>query len=132
VVPVEERTLSLTETPASASSLTETATRFAEVAPKIETAPADASASEAEMPAVDGEIPAPGMSKPKGPSRRERILELARQHARTPLPDAVKATAEERKEAKRLEREREKEEEERVKVSMRDRLWKLMGGRNWL
>ncbi|KAH9949246.1 hypothetical protein B0H21DRAFT_729166 [Amylocystis lapponica] len=58
-------------------------------------------------------------------SRRERILAQARENARTPLPASVKATAEERE----AERRKEYEEAERVRLSMRDRLFKIIGGK---
>jgi hypothetical protein len=60
-------------------------------------------------------------------SRRERILHLARQNARTPLPEPVEVPQPpEPTEAKRVD---EGESERHVKErTIRERLWRLVGG----
>ena len=55
-------------------------------------------------------------------SRRERILHLARQNAQTPFPEQLQPVAE-------VEAEKVKESEQEVKErSIRERLWRLVGG----
>ncbi|RDX47539.1 hypothetical protein OH76DRAFT_1484667 [Lentinus brumalis] len=58
-------------------------------------------------------------------SRKQKILALAREHARAPMPDAAKR-AEEAEEARRREEEARNPPEVEVKT-MRERLMKLMG-----
>lgn len=55
-------------------------------------------------------------------SRRERILQLARQNARTPLPEPVE---EPKPPAEAAEKESERQMKERT---IRERLWRLVGG----
>ncbi|CCM02980.1 uncharacterized protein FIBRA_05095 [Fibroporia radiculosa] len=77
-------------------------------------------------PLTESLLPAP---RSRIMSRRERILAQARENARTPLPAALKETDEEKKAQRKKDREEERAEEERVRLSMRDRLWKLVGGK---
>jgi muconolactone delta-isomerase len=61
-------------------------------------------------------------------SRRERILHLARQNARTPLPEPVELP---QSPAARTETEKADEEESERHVkerTIRERLWRLVGG----
>jgi hypothetical protein len=64
-------------------------------------------------------------------SRRERILHLARQNARTPLPERLVETIEKDQSGARnggeqkLEAEAEQQGKERT---IRERLWRLVGG----
>lgn len=60
--------------------------------------------------------------------RRQKLLELARQNARTPLPPSAVPLTPEQREAKRKEA---REEEDEMKKTVRERLWKLMGGK-WM
>ncbi|KAI0667090.1 hypothetical protein C8Q78DRAFT_1056450 [Trametes maxima] len=60
-------------------------------------------------------------------SQREKILQRARQHARTPLPEPLTQEAEEERKAAEEARRKEKQAE---LGSMRERLLKLIGG-NW-
>ncbi|KAI0644907.1 hypothetical protein C8Q79DRAFT_927205 [Trametes meyenii] len=60
-------------------------------------------------------------------SQREKILQRARQHARTPLPEPMTQEAEEERKAAEEARRKEKQAE---LGSMRERLLKLIGG-NW-
>jgi hypothetical protein len=58
-------------------------------------------------------------------SRRERILHLARQNARTPLPEPVKVAQPPSAEAEKGDEESERHMKERT---IRERLWRLVGG----
>ncbi len=58
-------------------------------------------------------------------SRKQKILALAREHARAPMPDAAQR-AEEAEEARRRQEEARNPPEVEVKT-MRERLMKLMG-----
>lgn len=82
---------------------------------------------EAEVVEVEP-TPEPVAEPPRPSKRRERLLALARQNARTPLPESVRILTPEEQAQKRAEFEKKKEEEKRMKETVRDRLWKLMGG----
>ena len=69
-------------------------------------------------------LPQPRMSK-----RREHILKLARMNARKPLPDSAEGLSFEQEENKRAEAEQEVEQ---TKKTVRERLWKFIGGNGWL
>ncbi|EKM53604.1 uncharacterized protein PHACADRAFT_260044 [Phanerochaete carnosa HHB-10118-sp] len=76
----------------------------------------------------------PEPAKPVQPrigKKRERLLTLARQNARTPLPETLKPLSLEQRERKKLEKEQKSADEEQIKSTVRERLWKLMGGK-WL
>ncbi|KAL4249175.1 hypothetical protein ABKN59_007276 [Abortiporus biennis] len=69
-------------------------------------------------------------SAPVGPpklSRRERLLELARQTSKTPLPASVLPPSQKEIEEKEAEERRVEEEKEKERQSVKDRLMKLMG-----
>lgn len=72
--------------------------------------------------------PEPQPEPPRISKRRERLLQLARQNARTPLPESVKIRTPEEEAQRRAAFEEQKEQEKRTKETVRDRLWKLMGG----
>lgn len=84
---------------------------------------------EAEAEAAEVELPLePEPEQHRSSKRRERLLALARQNARTPLPDSVRILTTEEEAQRRAELAQQKEEEKRAKESVRDRLWKLIGG----
>lgn len=66
-------------------------------------------------------------------TRRQRLLELARENARTPLPTEIVDPEAQTDSLRRKSEEKAKQEEEREKTmsSVRERLLKLMGGK-WL
>lgn len=85
-----------------------------------------------ETPLTSNPAAAPAEQKAPRLSRRERILAQARENARMPLPESVTMSKQEKKTRELSEREKtqkEREEETQVRLSMRDRLWKLMGSK---
>ncbi|KAI0937760.1 hypothetical protein AcW1_003834 [Taiwanofungus camphoratus] len=85
-----------------------------------------------ETPLTLNPAAAPAEQKAPRLSRRERILAQARENARMPLPESVTMSKQEKKTRELSEREKtqkEREEETQVRLSMRDRLWKLMGSK---
>ncbi|KZT72446.1 hypothetical protein DAEQUDRAFT_809298 [Daedalea quercina L-15889] len=97
----------------------------------VETADATAPATTADV--AETTPTAEAMSKPQVPrlSKRELILARARANARAPLPASLlQAEGEEEKEKKEKEEKVAKErEEEQTRLSVRERLWKLVGSR---
>ncbi|EIW53970.1 uncharacterized protein TRAVEDRAFT_66650 [Trametes versicolor FP-101664 SS1] len=71
--------------------------------------------------------PAPETQQPVRLSQREKILQRARLHAKTPLPEPITEEAKAQKEAEERAR---KAEEQQTTSSLREKLVKLMGG-NW-
>ena len=76
--------------------------------------------------------PEPVQAKPARLSKKEKILQLARQHARTPTSGALagerdRDAEEARKAAEEAERAREEEAKQLEAATIRDRLLKLMG-----
>ncbi|THG98437.1 hypothetical protein EW026_g3755 [Hermanssonia centrifuga] len=62
-------------------------------------------------------------------SEQERLLELAQQHASKPLPESViPKSPEMEQEARQNEKRAKRAEEEQAKSTLRHRLSKLMGG----
>lgn len=74
-------------------------------------------------------VPEPHHSLPQILTRRQRLLAQARENARTPLPESLLPPSPEALQAKAEAEEAEKKKEEKEASSMRERLWKLMGGR---
>ncbi len=72
-------------------------------------------------------LPTPDTLQPARLSQREKILQRARLHAKTPLPEPITEEAKAQKEAEERAR---KAEEQQSTSSLREKLVKLMGG-NW-
>ncbi|KAI0764349.1 hypothetical protein BD413DRAFT_577168 [Trametes elegans] len=92
----------------------------------VATAAAAVTAAKADVPAesTDASAPAPAPAPaPKRLSQKERILQRARQHAKTPLPAPLTAEAEEQKKAEEEKRAREEKTE---LDSVRKRLLRLV------
>ncbi|PCH35734.1 hypothetical protein WOLCODRAFT_140051 [Wolfiporia cocos MD-104 SS10] len=104
---------------------------FAEVLARLHPEPQQSAARDEPGPTSEG-IVQEEQKEQKALTRRERILAQARENARTPLPDSVKLTDEEREAQRRLEKEKEREEKMKVRLTMRERLFKLLGADRWL
>lgn len=100
------------------------ATPVVEVAPAAEAEPEPAPEPEPEPEPTPAQPVQPRISK-----RRERLLALARQNAQKPLPAELMPLTPKAKEQIKLEQEEKAAKEEEMKNTVRDRLWKLMGGK---
>lgn len=104
------------------------------ITPEAEAAgPAQAKASSSVMSAatsVSTPIVNEADPEPATPrlSKREQILARARANARTPLPESLLQTEQKRRQLdeEKLAQERE---EEQVRISVRERLWKMIGSK---
>ncbi|KAI0310226.1 hypothetical protein OF83DRAFT_1088508 [Amylostereum chailletii] len=81
---------------------------------------AAASSSRAQSQSPSASSPKPASTAPL--SRRERLLQATREHARAPLPASALPDAAARADAEQKEAQRQ---------SIKDRLWRLMGGRGF-
>ena len=69
--------------------------------------------------------------QPRIGKKRERLLALARQNARTPLLESAKLPGPEEQAKEQQEKEQKLAQEEQTKSTVRERLWRLMAGK-WL
>ncbi|GBE80865.1 hypothetical protein SCP_0305850 [Sparassis crispa] len=102
---------------ATSSSWSDPVQSASVIPPTVETVP----------PVVETSVPhtAEKTEEPRAPpqlSRRERILAQARENARTPLPSQAQKA-----EQAKLEEAEKKKKAERTMLSVRERLWKIMG-----
>jgi hypothetical protein len=126
-VPIVPQSPSSTGTPQPTESdvdIHTTTDNFTPITTAATTTVADPSATLSPPPIPSSLEPA-STENPVGSkmSRRDRILHLARQNAQTPLPEQPQPVAE--VEAEKVKEESEQEGKERT---IRERLWRLVGG----